>query len=50
MEAQNAPKSFKCEHCGNMFEVDTNSADCPVCGFNCSADNCRIMEASDEGY
>jgi|GEM_PF-617141 len=49
--ADNAPLSFRCSRCGNTFSVEPErNAICPVCGFNCNAGGCQMLEASDEGY
>lgn len=49
--ANNAPQSYRCSRCGNTFAAEPgNKAICPICGFNCSAGRCQMLEASDEGY
>ncbi|GAW91217.1 hypothetical protein [Calderihabitans maritimus] len=47
----NAEDSFKCARCGNTFPIYGNSpARCPICGFQCTAETCSPVDASDEGY
>lgn len=40
--------SFKCARCGNMFAASQGT--CEVCGFPCSAEDCRVVSASNEGF
>ncbi|MNK75091.1 hypothetical protein D3C87_946260 [compost metagenome] len=40
--------SFKCSVCGNMFPVSQET--CEVCGHHCTINDCRVMQASNEGY
>ena len=48
--ADNASASFKCSKCGAIFALSEEGSTCPVCGYNCSHDACRRVDASDEGY
>lgn len=41
-------RSYKCSKCGNMFPVSQET--CEVCGHRCSESDCRVMQASNEGY
>lgn len=49
IKMENTSKSYKCSKCGAMFEITDNNK-CPVCGIDCSQENCKIVDASDEGY
>jgi len=48
--ADNVSASFKCSKCGATFSLAEEGSTCPVCGFNCSHEACRKVDASDEGY
>lgn len=41
-------RSFKCSHCGNMYPVSQGL--CEVCGHRCTPEDCRVVDASNEGY
>lgn len=41
-------KSFKCSICGNMFPVGQEN--CDVCGHHCTPEDCRVLQASNEGF
>lgn len=50
-QPENASSSFKCANCGAMFSLtESESRDCPICGYHCSKDNCNIVDTSDEDY
>ncbi|MEW6622544.1 MAG: hypothetical protein AB1420_05350 [Bacillota bacterium] len=50
-QPENASTSFKCANCGTMFAVvEHNESECPSCGFKCTENKCKIVDASDEGY
>ncbi|MBC7335440.1 MAG: hypothetical protein H5U01_04095 [Clostridia bacterium] len=48
--ADNAPRSFKCRQCGTIFTARGETGTCPICGCECRAGECAMLEASDEGY
>ncbi|MHB1132939.1 MAG: hypothetical protein ACYC4L_11180 [Chloroflexota bacterium] len=42
---------FKCTRCGAMFDAeDEKGTDCPVCGFVCTPETCRVFNTSKEGF
>ena len=41
-------RSFKCSKCGNMFPISQET--CEICGHHCTENDCRVMQASNEGY
>jgi phage FluMu protein Com len=47
----NAEPTFKCAKCGHMFATGgTGEAKCPQCGFECTAQSCVVLDASNEDY
>ncbi|HHX51540.1 MAG TPA: hypothetical protein GX711_08885 [Clostridia bacterium] len=49
-KADNASRNFKCSNCGNMFSLAVGENKCPVCGYDCTREVCRELDASDEDY
>jgi rubrerythrin len=51
LQPENSNISYKCSKCGTMFSLtEHKDSDCPVCGFHCDQDKCKIVDVSDEGY